>query len=292
MCEDSFNSTGPWWHLYTNGKNTPVFLVDTEDLTYAMNLMARCVHEINGITVVSFELMNNHIHIALAGSENDAERLFKLFRRRLARYFNSKSRVLPDTFQVSLKRIPDLKTLRNIIVYINRNGYVSDSSSTPFSYRWGTGRYYFNDFPIESRYGDLVKNERRVLLQSSDVRFPEDFRIIEGYISPPSYCSIKFGMALFRDAHHYFNMVSRSIASYCEVASEMDDWEFLTDSELFSEVLKILRGQYNISKLNELTKAQKLDIARTLHFRFHSSNTQIARTLGISLYDINQMFNN
>lgn len=49
---------------------------------------------------------------------------------------------------MSLKPINDLKALREAIVYVNRNGYVVNPSHTPFSYPWGTGRYYFNDVPI------------------------------------------------------------------------------------------------------------------------------------------------
>ena len=37
-------------------------------------------------------------------------------------------------------------------------------------------------------------------------------------VVPYSYCDIKFGMSLFRDAHHYFSMVSKNIESYSEVA--------------------------------------------------------------------------
>lgn len=53
------------------------------------------------------------------------------------------------SFRMSLKSVCDLRTLRNTIVYVNRNGYVVNPAYTPFSYPWGTGRYYFNDFPLE-----------------------------------------------------------------------------------------------------------------------------------------------
>ena len=38
--------------------------------------------------------------------------------------------------------------------------------------------------------------------------------ILISQVVPYSYCDIKFGMSLFRDAHHYFSMVSKNIESY------------------------------------------------------------------------------
>lgn len=51
--------------------------------------------------------------------------------------------------------------------------------------------------------------------------------MINGHIAPPSYCDIRLGMAMFRDAHHYFWMVSKDVEAYEEIAKDLDDGEFL-----------------------------------------------------------------
>lgn len=291
-CEIKFMNTGPWWHLYTPGRDTPIIFTDAEDFLFAMNLMARCAFEVKRVVVVAFELMDNHLHVVLMGSEDDVELFFCLFRRRLSRYLKTVKKVggLTDRFRICLKPVNDLKGLRNLIVYVHRNGYVVDSDVTPFSYKWGTGRHYYNDFPINRCLSDLTFKERRILFRSGDLNLPGDYKVLDGYISPTSFCSIGLGMSMFRDAHHYFLAVTKSVESYSELAVELDDGEFLSDQELFRELFKIIRTSYGISSSRDLTKAQRLDLARTLHFKYRSSNGQIRRLLNLSPAELEILF--
>ena len=110
------------------------------------------------------------------------------------------------------------------------------------------------------------------------------------FIAPTSYCDIRLGMSMFRNAHHYFSMVSKNIESYSNLAVDIDDGEFLTDQELFFEVIKILHSKYDGVKINSLSNAQRYDLARTLHFEYRSSNGQIRRVLGLGEYEVNQLF--
>ena len=166
-CEQTFLHSGQWWHLYTPGKETPVIFACSDDCRYAINLLARCSVECPPVHIAAFEIeiMSDHIHIAASGERDNLLAFFRLFRRRLARYFSNRSTPLPDSFQPCLIEIADIKSLRNTIVYINRNGYVVDPSFTPFSYPWGTGRYYYNDIPCV----DAVSNysTRELSAQSS-----------------------------------------------------------------------------------------------------------------------------
>ena len=79
--------------------------------------------------------------------------------------------------------------------------------------------------------------------------------MIDGYIAPKSYCAITFGMGIFMDAHHYFSMVSKNVEAYSELAFEIDDEEFLTDTELFTQVTKIVKSEYGLNALKDLSKS-------------------------------------
>ena len=114
--------------------------------------------------------------------------------------------------------------------------------------------------------------------------------MIDGYIAPKSYCAIIFGTVIFRDAHHYFSMVSKNVEAYSELAAEIDDEEFLTDTELFTQVTKIVKSGYGLNALKDLSKAQKLDLARKLHYDYRSSNGQIRRTVGLTQYEVDSLF--
>ena len=291
MCEAAFLSGGRWWHLYTPGNLTSLVFANDNDYRFAMNLMARCLAEFPTLSVITFEIMSNHIHIVLSGDEHIINEFFATYRKRLKRYLSTKAQGrLSNQFQMSLKPINDLKALRETIVYVNRNGYVVDPSHTPFSYPWGTGRYYFNDVQIAKKLSDVSDIGIRRMFRSRNPHLPGDYRVIDGYVSPLEYCAVKLGMAMFRNAHQYFYMISKNIEAYEKLAAELDDGEYLTDSELFTQVVKILKTGYAANSLRDLTTAQKQDLARKLRSDYRSSNGQIRRILGLSQYEIDSMF--
>ena len=291
MCEATFLSGGRWWHLYTPGNLTSLVFAEDDDYRFAMNLMARCLAEFPTLAVIAFEIMSNHIHIVLSGDERIINEFFATYRKRLKRYLSTKAQGrLSNQFQMSLKPVNDLKALRDTIVYVNRNGYVVDPSHTPFSYPWGTGRYYFNDVQFAKKLSDVSDIGIRRMFRSRNPHLPEDYRIIDGYVSPLEYCAVKLGMAMFRNAHQYFYMISKNIEAYEKLAAELDDGEYLTDSELFTQVVKILKADYAANSLRDLTTAQKQDLARKLRSDYRSSNGQIRRILGLSQYEIDSMF--
>lgn len=291
ICEATFANGCPWWHLYTPGIDTSLIFADTEDFRYAINLLARCQKNVGTVLIVAFEIMSNHIHLVVSGNDDAIRCLFALFKRRLKWYLTTKGRKEAiEQFTISLKPIHNLKTLRNTIVYVNRNGYVVDPDLTPYSDPWGTGRFYFGDYQTGSRLDDLSYRETRKMLRCRGGELTGDYLVVNGHISPASFCSIDLGKALFRNAHHYFSIISKNVEAYGELANELDDGEFLTDPELFTQVSKLLMQNYGTNLLRDLTKPQKLDLARKLRQDYHSSNSQIRRILSLSQYDVDSLF--
>ena len=77
-----FGLRGPYWHVYTSGKETPVLFVTQEDFWFAMNVIAQAAHEfrpvfnnngiqIGGVIIIAFEVMGNHLHLVLSGEKED-----------------------------------------------------------------------------------------------------------------------------------------------------------------------------------------------------------------------------
>lgn len=290
-CQSAFGKHRHWWHLYTLGKQTPLVFRTPQDFMFGINLLARCCDECQGITIVAFEIMSNHIHLVIAGEEEAVRNFFSHYHKRMARYFSSQGYgSIPDGFSLCLKAVPDLQSLRNVIAYVQRNGYVADPAVTPMSYPWGTGQFYFQ-LPRETKpASDLTYRQTREMFRTGEYKIPASFRILDGHICPASFCAIGLGMAMFRDAHHYFSAVSKSVEAYSGIAVEIDDGEFLPDQELFAKVLKIVREKYRLASTKELTGAQRLDLARTLHYDYRSSNGQIRRVLDLSQYEVDSLF--
>lgn len=284
-CEATFLSAGPYWHIYTSGKEMSILFADINDFQFAMNVIAQAAWKYPTLKIIAFEVMSNHFHFVISGEESVIQTFFEFIRKRISRSIPTIKKA-----KLTLKPISDLQSLRNNIVYTNRNGYVADSNHTPFSYPWGTGRYYFTQFPLEKEYSDIYTGPKRKMFRGRDPKLPGDWKTIDGHIAPSCYCPIIFGMAIFRDAHHYFSLVCKNVEAYSELAAGLDDSEFLTDTELFAQVVKIVKSDYGLNSLKDLSKAQKLDLARKLHFNYRSSNGQIRRTLGLTQYEVDSLF--
>ena len=113
-------------------------------------------------------------------------------------------------------------------------------------------RHPFDSQPVYAPGAEIFKHLGVVVPGTGH---PGDWKMIDGYIAPKSYCAITFGMGIFMDAHHYFSMVSKNVEAYSELAVEIDDEEFLTDTELFTQVTKIVKSEYGLNALKDLSKS-------------------------------------
>ena len=285
-CDNAFRENAPYWHLYTSGKDMPLLFRNDDEFKFVMNVMARSSFDFPDVWIVSFVLMGNHVHILASGERTRVSLMFKTLRQRIARGIGG----LPMSFTPNLKHIADLRTLRNTVVYIHRNGYVVDKAHTPFSYPWGTGPFYFNRSFHSSCLSDLKDAELRLMFRARNPRLPAGLLVADGYVAPPSYCRIEKGMAMFHDAHQYFSMVSKGVESYLELAVDLDDVEFLTDNELFLQAWRIVRERYGAGSLKEISKNQRMELAKMMKHEYRSSNSQICRVLNLTQFEVDSMF--
>lgn len=290
-CETTFLTNVPFWHLFTPGEQSWLILKDADDMKFAVTLLARCACEFSDILILTFALMNNHIHIVASGPVSSLIPFFDAFRRRLIRNLSSQGRaLLPGSLKETIIPIPDIRALRNTIVYVNRNGFVADPSQTPFSYRWSAGSCFFNVRLTGRKYSEFKDKEKRVLCKSRAVAFPDSYEVIDGYIHPASFCRVDIAMSFFRDAHHYLFLLLKNVETYQEMAKELHDSVFLTDEEAYAQAARISREEFNVRSIKDLSKVQKINLASTMHYKFNSSNEQIRRILMLSEPEVTRLF--
>lgn len=284
-CNLTFHSELMYWHAFTAGINTPLLFKDDSDMSLVMNVIAQASAQNVDVVILAFEVMNNHFHFVLTAKEQDALSFWNSIEKRLGRVFPG-----VRGMEVSLKPITTLQALRSTIVYTHRNGYVSDLQYHPFNYMWGTGRYYFMDWPEGKAISDLTYDQRRLMFRCRTPEITADWKIINGYVAPWSYCAIRFGMAMFRDSHHYFSMLYKNVEAYGEVAADIDDGEYLSDTELYSQIIQILKDRYRLDNVSDLSGTQRLDTAKLLHYEYRCSNERIRRILAMSRQEIDTLF--
>ncbi len=294
QCECRFSAGRPYYHLCTPGDAVSMLFEGDDDFRFAMNLVALCSFLVPELKVLTFVLMRNHIHAVMAGPEEKIRSWFRFFCARLYRYYQSTGRVRNlDAFQADLFRLDNLSFLRNTIAYVNRNGFLVYHCYTPSSYPWGANRFFFSPDSVhrcDGRIRDLNYREKRELFRSHFVDYPEDHVLLDGFISPASYCDLELAESLFRDARHYFYQISRSVEAYQEIAKMLGDSTFYTDDELYLIVRQLSRDRCGSSRPETLPMDDKLELARKLHYDYQAGNKQIQRMLRLEERTVNALF--
>lgn len=292
-CEATFFNGGPYWHLCTPGQFTEILCETREDYIFYMNLIAILV-AVTGIKIITFQVMSNHFHFILEGPEQLCLEFFQKIKNRMLRYYPAENRYKSLVgFTAKLLPIPDLTSLRNEVVYTNRNGYLVDGRYTPFSYPWGGGNLFFNpfaQFPESRPYSSLTDREKKALCRSRLLDLPKDYRVHNGIIVPESYCAFKKGEALFRDAHHYFSSISKNYEAYSAVAKALGEEIILTDDEMFAVAVTRSKREYNENRPSMLPQNVKLEYARMMRRDYYASEGQIQRILKLDRNTIAELF--
>ena len=293
--EDSVFDSKCVWHVCTSGENQCVLFRDSDDFRCGMNIVgvAALVFK-ESVEILTFELMSNHVHFVLHGDKEDVEMFFDYFYRRLRRLFIRQER-LSDLkgFAASYHLVDTESYLRNLIAYVNRNGYVVNINETPFSYMWGANRYIFNEATSlegKSFVNDMPKKKRDEFFHIKDICFPDSYYLVDGYISPVCYCKILECETLYKNAHHYFSLISRNVESFKDIAQIAGDSIIYSDEEMFSASIHFARKNFEKQKITLLDRNEKIELAKHLHFNYNASNKQISRLLKMEDSTVRALF--
>jgi len=293
-CINVFLKKGPFRHLCTPGKLTEIICENEDDYRFCVSMIAIAAVVAN-VRIITFEIMSNHIHVVLSGTDDDCHRFFDYFKDKLKRYFTKTGRYKNlDGFEPTLIPVDSLDSLRNEIVYTSRNAYMATGAYTPFSYPWGGGNLFFNTFAEKvpaKKYKTLTYREKRAVCHGAGLELPDNYEVDDkGMLLPRSFCDYKFGESLFHDARHYFNMVSKNFEAYSEVARRLGDSIVLTDDELFAAVVQISKAKYGETRPTMLPVKDKIDVARQIRRDYNASEGQIQRMLRLNRSDVSQLF--
>lgn len=291
-CEYLFRSQGPFWHLCTPGTAQEILFSNPDEYNYGITSAAISMDD--SVKSYAIAVMSNHLHDILAGIRESCLAYFERRRKRLQIYLHHTigRKVDLSNFEADLIPIENLSALRTEIVYVNRNGYVSNPSYTPFSYPWSSGMYYFNPTAkqLARPYESLPYNSKRRMTRSRILELPDGYLVKNGMIHIPSFVQIDEGEKFFRDAHQYFGMLSRNAEAYSEVAKRLGDKVFLTDDELFSAICSIASREFGQPRPTSLAPKDKIAMAVRMKRQFNASNGQIRRMLGLDDRVVRELF--
>lgn len=289
-CENTFRMMGQVYNANTP-ENHPIIFKTEQDFKAAMSILAVCAAMHPEIKVYAFQLMSNHIHMVAGGQETEIKKLFDFFVSRLEKHFANTLDL--SGFNLKLFPVSDLSYLRNAIAYVNRNGFVVNNDVTPFSYPWGSSRYFFQ--PTITLYERICGRTigvaaLRTLIHSRTCDHLKGLKSIDGYISPLEFCHIAEAEGVFRDAKQYFHIISRNVESNSEIARTIGESIFYTDTDLYNAATKLAKEHFGNHNIKVLPVESKLEIAKRLHFDYNAGDKQLNRLLGIDLLILKAMF--
>jgi REP element-mobilizing transposase RayT len=292
-CELTFSNSGPFWHLCTPGNLTEILCENDKDYRFLVSLIG-IVAAITGISVIAFAVMSNHIHLILNGPEEKCRQFFSIYTDKL-RYYYKRTQRYKNISALTYDLIPitSLAMLRTEIAYVNRNGYVALDGYTPFSYPWSSGILYFNycaEMMSGTPYQSLSYTEKRELCGGRLIDLPENYEVIEGQLSPRSFCSYKFGEAFFRNAHHYFSLLTKNSEAYAEVAKRLGDTIILSDDEMFATLTHLCQREYSETRPSMLPNETKLEVAKRMRRDYNATSGQIQRMLRLDANIVSSLF--
>lgn len=282
-----------FFHLCTPENHSDIFVRES-DFKTAINVLALCISLFPEVRLYSFELMSNHMHMLLSGSRDEIDAFFRLYIKTLNKCFSAEGNH-KDILDLTYKCHPveSLDYLQNLIVYIHRNASVADRNVSPYTYKWGTGRYYFNPEALE-RY----KNDKQKVTMCQRQQFSHSRKFdnvsglyeIDNCISPYSFCQIAEGESMFSGAGHYLFMLAKNVESSKTISAEIGERIKYNDYELYPILLKIASKMFDTNDINALSSNQKMQLAKTLHYDYNSGNKQICRMLKIGISIVDDLF--
>ena len=292
-CEFRFRSMGPCYHLCT-GEDSPLLFHNEEPFRVAMDMVAFTLALFPDITSLTFQLMSNHLHFALCGSEERIRLWFgKLVSSLASHPALTETKKAISALQPRVFAVDSLENMRNVIAYINRNGFIVDYNHTPFSYPWGANKFFFNT-EAKQRYESLKEKAtmrwKRQAFHSNLADNLTGIFLIDGYVSPICFCDVNAAEGLFRNAQHYFSKIAKSIESSASIARMIGESFYYLDDELYSIVVGMCTREYNCKTPSMIPVQAKVALAKKMRFEYNASVKQISRILKLDVNSVKGIF--
>lgn len=273
-----------FYHICTDGNAVPWLFKDDEDFIAGINRIGICKH-ISGVGVVSFILMDNHVHKLLYGTMAMCKKYINRYKTLTGKWISRKYGSRKSLTELPTTIIP-VKTeeyLMETIAYIDRNSIVAGYCYLPSEYPWGSARYMFRKNPDEPKtwreLGNLSAREFRELL-STRVELPKDWRIdSKGMIDPQHFIDAEKANEIFRSPVRYIYFLSRKLEGKIDMDTAQGNKAFIPDKELRPIVTKISEDLFHTADIKSLNVSNRLTLARKLRHEYASTTKQISRMI-------------
>ena len=160
-----------FYHVCTDGASLDWMFMDEYDFISGVNRSGICA-VVSGVKVVSFVLMDNHVHFVLYGQMPVCKDFILRYKNLTGKYIYSRYGIKghTHTLPAEIIRIDTPDRLLATLAYIDRNPIVAGWRRMPDEYRWGVSRFMFRseeNYENFRRLDSFSLREQSVLLGTS-----------------------------------------------------------------------------------------------------------------------------
>jgi len=290
------------WHLSTDGKAVDMIFYDVIDFQDGLN----CIYFLSRkfqIVILSFVLMDNHIHFVLYGTKDECRKFILEFIRRTAMRISFRHRILHPLqgIPISCQQIKDQRYLKNAICYVVKNPTAAGKNFNYYDYPWSSGSLYFRAMPSEKTWcipewvqrrdehgGRILKyREKRTLLKTHE-KLKDSIRMNEGVIMPDEFVASQIVEKLFRTPRSMGYFMGKSSEEIEEKSGQLSlltiPW---TEMRQNKEILCL--EMFGTKSIRGLDTRQRLKLARALKSKYNCSPRQIARLSGLVYEEVREL---
>lgn len=274
-----------YYHVSSKALEKNDVFQSREDFVAAMNDVALCVLKYD-VIILCFCLMSNHFHFVLKGTYQECYSFMNEFKRICAIRMSHRRDEVKGLRDVELHfdLLDSMEYMENAIAYVLRNPFAAHVVMMPYFYEWSSILVYFRrDVGQRIALNSLSLRKRREILRSRNAEVPDSYTITPGgYVDPACYVNAEEVENLFRHPSRLLVALAKRVENEFEVASGAASRIVMLDSELKTHVLDLIRNEFGVSSLSQLSADDRLRLCLLVKRNFNASVKQIARVLRIS----------
>lgn len=274
-----------YYHITSAALKSKMIFENDRDFVIGVNEVALCVLKFD-VKVLAFCLMTNHFHFVVYGQEQDCVAFVQEYKRMLSiRMRNAKQEVgILRKVDLHVDELVGMDYLQNAIAYVLRNPMAARLKVMPYCYRWSSAGVYFRG---GNHLGGIRLNDlsfrKRIAVLKSRCEVPNEYMIDEdGMILPSCFVDYASVEQIFRYPAVLMSALSRKIETEFELQSGIADRVSVTDSDLMTQVNKLIWAEFGVLDVVQLSKEDRIRLCRLVRRNFGVSAKQIARVLRIS----------
>ena len=269
-----------FYHICSDGNALPWLFKDDEDFIAGINRIGICKH-VTGVEIISFILMDNHLHKLLYGTMAMCKEYINKYKTLTGKWNSRKygNRKSLKELPVTIIPVRTEEYLLETIAYIDRNSIVAGYCHLPSEYPWGSAKYIFREkSDIDGRRISSYTRRAQKEILHSNIVIPGDWIIdAQGMIHPACFMDISIIESYFKSPIRYTYFLSKKLEGMIELDLEHAQKTFIPDKEMRQIVKDMIIERYQTADIRQLGINERLQVARTLKYKYACTVKQICR---------------